>query len=122
MREIAERYFKMWLTKNFHGLDEIFADNIYYSECYGPEYVGIDEMWQWINGWLSHGDVLTWDILDFFSSGNKAVARWYFKCNYDGKTDGFDGVTVFEFKDEKIVSLREFQSKSEHIRPYKTAE
>ena len=52
-------------------------------------------------------------------SDNIAIVEWYFKCNYDGTVDGFDGVTIAEFDaDGKIYNLKEFQSKAEHYYPY----
>ena len=50
-------------------------------------------------------------------SGNTAVVEWYFKCDYEGNVDGFDGATIAEFDaDMRICDLKEFQSKAEHIR------
>lgn len=48
-----------------------------------------------------------------------AVVEWYFRCNYEGNVDSFDGVTIAEFDDDiKICNLKEFQLKSEHYYPY----
>lgn len=45
--------------------------------------------------------------------------EWYFKCDYEGNVDGFDGVTIAESDgDMKICGLKEFQSKTEHYYPY----
>ena len=45
--------------------------------------------------------------------------EWFFQCSYDGNIDGFDGVSIIEFDEKgKIKSVKEFQSKSEHIFPY----
>lgn len=38
MEEIIRNYFSCWLNKDEKPLTDIFADNIIYSECYGPEY------------------------------------------------------------------------------------
>ena len=47
------------------------------------------------------------------------IVEWYFKCNYDGKADGFDSATIADFdNDMKILKLCEFQSKAEHCYPY----
>jgi len=41
------------------------------------------------------------------------------KCEYDNNISGFDGVSIIEFNDEnKIVLIKEFQSKAEHTHPY----
>ena len=49
------------------------------------------------------------------------IVEWYFKCNYDGRVDDFDGVTIADFdNDMKILKLCEFQSKAEHYYPYES--
>lgn len=59
------------------------------------------------------------DIKRVIISGNTAVVEWYFKCDYAGNEDGFDGVPIAEFDEHmKIYDLKEFQSKSEHYCPY----
>mgnify|MGYP000270516664 CR=1 FL=1 len=51
--------------------------------------------------------------------GNCTVAEWYFECEFGGVRDEFNGVSIILFNpDEKIVSLKEFQSKSKHYQPY----
>ena len=45
-----ERYFNMWLSKDGSSLNEIFDKNIIYSECYGPEYRGIEQIVKWFDG------------------------------------------------------------------------
>ncbi|MDF2943852.1 MAG: nuclear transport factor 2 family protein [Herbinix sp.] len=116
-----QNYFNMWLTKSTTGIDAIFDDNIIYSECYGPEYNGIEQVKRWFSDWCSHGTVLEWHIKQFINQDKKTVVEWYFKCNYDGVINGFDGVSLIEFNNnEKIYSIREFQSKAEHYFPYST--
>ena len=51
---------------------------------------------------------------------NTVVVEWYFKCDYEGNVDGFDGATIAKFDDShKIYDLKEFQSKAEHYQPYR---
>ena len=119
MKEIIELYFKCWLEKDSSKLENIFADDIVYSECYGPEYTGIEQIYLWFTDWNNKGTVLQWVIKDVVEKNETLIVEWYFECDYDGNTDGFDGVTVAKFnKENKIYSLKEFQSKSEHYYPY----
>lgn len=63
--------------------------------------------------------MLEWTIKEVYRDGDALIAVWYFLCDYEGSIGGFDGVTIARFdSDEKIASLREFQSKAEHILPY----
>lgn len=119
MKKIMEMYFRCWLTKDGSNLADIFADDIVYSECYGPEYVGIQQVIKWFREWNLKGSVLQWDIKDVIEQDNKVMVEWYFKCEYEGSIDGFDGVTIAKFdNNRKIYELKEFQSKAEHYYPY----
>ena len=117
--QIIKKYFKSWLDNNCSVLKDIFDSNVSYSECYGPEYHGIDTVATWFKEWNKRGKVLAWDIKQFIHQGNITVVEWYFKCRYDGEIEEFDGVSLIEFNDNNyIVSLKEFQSKIPHYYPY----
>lgn len=118
---IIERYFFMWLNKDGSMLKDIFDDNIIYSECYGPEYNGINQIVKWFNDWNEHNTVLKWDITQCIHHGNTTVAEWYFQCNCKGNVTGFNGVSIVTFGlNGKITEIKEFQSKAEHYFPYGT--
>ena len=119
MEDVIRKYFQCWLDKDINAVKSIFSEDIVYSECYGPVYKGIGLIIRWFEDWNQKGTVLQWDIKRVIVSGNTAVVEWYFKCNYKGNVDGFDGVTIAEFDaDIKICDLKEFQSKVEHYCPY----
>ncbi len=116
---LVENYFKAWIEKDADILKTIFSDEIIYSECYGPEYHGIQQVLKWLIDWNKAGTVLEWSIKRFVSEGNTTVVEWYFKCNYNNVIDGFDGVSMIDFDgNQKIKVLKEFQSKAEHYFPY----
>lgn len=118
-REIVKTYFAAWLSKEADVLPVVFANDIVYSECYGPEYRGLNQIQRWFADWNSRGTVLQWDIKNMIEAGHIACVEWYFRCEYDGVIDGFDGISWIEFDDQgKIGALREFQSKAEHCFPY----
>ena len=119
MEKIIRQYFDCWLKKDIAPLKEIFADNVVYTECYGPQYQGLDQVLRWFREWNEKGTVLKWDIKQVLTQGNTLAAEWYFECNYDGAVSGFDGVTLAVFdRDGKIASLKEFESKAQHHHPY----
>ena len=118
-QSIVEIYFDAWLSKDGTVLSKIFTDNVIYSECYGPEYHGLHQIQQWFADWNQRGTVLCWDIKNMIVCGNMLCVEWYFRCEYDGVEDGFDGVSWIEFDESgRIAALREFQSKAEHCFPY----
>lgn len=119
--DVIGRWFEAWLRQDAAGLEELFAPDAVYSECYGPEYHGLPQIRQWFADWNQRGRVLQWDIRRIRHCGETAVAEWYFCCDYGGNVDGFDGVSLIDFDREgKIAALREFQSKAEHCFPYET--
>ena len=117
--DMIRNYFQAWIDNDISVLDQIFSEDIVYSECYGPEYRGLQQIKRWFADWNKRGRVLQWNIKQILRQGSVVVAEWYFQCEYEGVADGFDGVTIAELDDSaKIRSLKEFQSKAEHYFPY----
>lgn len=118
--KIIKRYFECWITGDISILEKTFDKNVIYSECYGPEYNGLEVIQKWFDDWHKRGEVLVWDIKQFLHQDNKTSVEWYFKCKYDRKIGEFDGMSLIEFNDKNyIVNLKEFQSKIPHYYPYK---
>lgn len=117
--QIIKNYFEAWLSKKDLKLKETFDSKVIYNECYGPEYRGLEIIEKWFEDWNKRGTVLVWDIKQYIHQGNMTVVEWYFKCEYDGDLGEFDGVSLIEFNaDNKIVNLKEFQSKIPHYYIY----
>ena len=113
-------YFDAWLNKNPAPLPELFAADAVYTESYGPQYRSLAEIQRWFDDWNARGTVTQWDIRRLIRQGNTVAVEWYFACVYDGEAGAFDGVSVVEFDAEgKICALREYQSKAEHVHPYR---
>jgi len=108
--KIIKEYFKAWLKNESHNFDDIFSKGIYYSECYGPKYRGIEEIKRWFLEWNKIGRVLNWDILSFIHSNEKTVVEWYFRCDYKNEIGEFKGVSIIDWEEGKISSVKEFQS------------
>jgi hypothetical protein len=118
-KEIIKQYFNSWMDKNINIIEKYFSQNIKYVECYGPEYDGKDQIIQWFNDWQKENNVLQWSIKQFFSQNNIMIVEWFFEYETKINKDSFDGVSIIEFdKNNKIITIREFQSKSEHYFPY----
>lgn len=116
---IIKKYFKSWIDEDIQVVKDIFSDNIVYTECYGPRYLGIEQILKWFTKWHEKGKVLEWTIREVVEEDNTIVVEWYFKYDYNNKIDAFDGVTIAVFDDKmKIFRLSEFESKAEHYYPY----
>ncbi|WP_052429562.1 nuclear transport factor 2 family protein [Paenibacillus borealis] len=117
--QIIRNYFRSWIDKDNTVLGKIFGPNIIYTECYGPEYHGLDTITKWFDDWNTRGTVLVWTIKQFIHQGSMTAVEWYFKCEYESETEAFDGVSLIEFNpDNLIVNVKEFQSKTPHYYPY----
>ena len=121
MKDHIRAYFDCWLTKDASKLSELFAENVVYTESYGPEYCGISQILRWFTAWIQVGTVLKWDIKQLIEQDTRCAVEWYFQCEYDHEISAFDGVSIITFDEQKrITSVKEFQSKAEHIYPYAT--
>jgi ketosteroid isomerase-like protein len=117
--QIIREYFNAWIENTVSILPALLAEDIAYSECYGPEYHGLEQILQWFSDWHGKGKVLEWRIKQFIHQKDIVAAEWYFECDYENNTDGFDGVSIIAFnQDNKITSVKEFQSKARHYYPY----
>jgi hypothetical protein len=117
--EIVKQYFNSWIDKNINFIEKYISQNIKYVECYGPEYNGKDQIIQWFNDWQKENNVLQWNIKRLFNQDNTIIVEWFFEYETKTNKDSFDGVSIIEFdKSNKIIMIKEFQSKSEHYFPY----
>ena len=117
--QIIRNYFRAWLSPNLEVVQNTFDENAIYSECYGPVYRNKKEIISWFENWNKQGKVIAWPIERLIINGDTSIAEWHVKCNYQGKISEFDGVSIIEFNDQnKIISVKEYQSKSKHYYPY----
>lgn len=106
-----KQYFNMWITRDFSELDTLFAKNIFYTECIGTVYQGLDEVHRWINHLTPRQYVDQWTIHDVFELPSVCVVTWYFEA-HEQQTYAFEGCSIIEFDSQaKISSIREFESK-----------
>ena len=118
-KQIIRDYFQAWLKPNIEVIKSIFDKNATYSESYGPIYRNKDEIISWFKNWNKQGKVIAWPIKRILIKSNTCIVEWHFKCNYQKKISEFDGVSIIDFNDQnKIISVKEYQSKSQHYYPY----
>lgn len=118
-KQIIRDYFQAWLKPNIEVIKSIFDKNATYSECYGPIYRNKKEIISWFEKWNKQGKVIAWPIEKILINENTCIVEWDFKCNYQKKISEFDGVSIIDFNDQnKIISVKEYQSKSQHYYPY----
>ena len=116
---IIKKYFQSWTTRDFSNLDTYFDEKIIYRECYGPIYIGLDELHQFIDNMMNRQKVLNWRIDKILPTDkNTYTVLWYFHAVEHTEYD-FDGASIIQFKDNKIIDVAEYQSKHETFRPFK---
>jgi len=113
-------WFDMWLKKQDLGIADIFTNDAVYIESWGPEYKGTEKIKHWFTEWNTLGNVLAWDIKQFFHKGNQTIVEWYFKNTMNnGQVEAFDGVSIIEWtKYGKIRFLKEFGCSINNYDPY----
>ena len=112
-------YFNSWLKKDFSNLDSWFSQDVYYRECYGATYEGLDELKAYINSKSKEQTVLKWDIYNIEQTDTgKFVVTWYFDA-VEKEEYCFYGVSLIEFTRNKIKKVVEYSTKHETFRPFK---
>ena len=122
--EIIRLWFKMWVTQQDLGIDDIFLDNIIYIESWCPKYENRQTVKHWFNEWNTRGKVLAWDIKQFFHKDNQTIVEWHFNCKMnEEKVKEFDGISLIDWTvDNKIKTLKEFSCSCNNYNPYKESE
>jgi len=119
---IIRNCFSGWIEKDLAIFAACFAENAVYIESWGPAYRGRADIISWFEDWTRENRVLEWQLKTFYHAETVCICEWYFECECGGKIDGFNGVSIVNFNaSEKIVSLREFQSKTPNFFPYDKA-
>ncbi|MFV0394896.1 MAG: hypothetical protein ACK5LC_10955, partial [Coprobacillaceae bacterium] len=91
---IIKEWFTSWKTTEYNDFNTIFSKDIYYSESWGPEYYGVDEIKRWKVKWHTHSSLNEWIIKNIIHTDTYSTVEWYFSCNdKEGKQD-FDGVSI----------------------------
>ena len=117
---VIKNCFGSWITKDVSTFLNSFADEAVYIESWGPAYRNKKHIEAWFVEWNKENEVLQWEIKGFYHSENTCICEWYFKCKCGGNVDGFNGVSLITFNEEdKIILLKEYQSKTPNIYPYK---
>jgi len=121
--KIIRLWFDMWLRQTDLGMNDIFTEDIVYTESWGPKYEDRATVRHWFTEWNSRGKVAVWDIKQYFHTESQTAVEWYFKAKMNnGRSDEFDGMTLIEWtEDNKIKSLKEFACNIDNYNPYQNS-
>jgi len=118
--KIIQLWFDMWIKQKDLGIDEIFTEDVIYTESWSPKYENRETVKLWFNEWNNRGMVIDWTIKQFFHKGNQTIVEWYFKNKMNnGSIEDFDGISLIVWTDDnKIKELKEFGCNRNNYNPY----
>lgn len=117
--ECVRRYMAAWQHADEEAAVSALSADVCIIESHGPVYEGIRQVRQWFRSWCRVGQVLQWDALRFWHQGNETIVKWHFRHTYKGVESSFNGLSLLRFSpDGLIVSMEEYQAKTEHCMPY----
>lgn len=93
-----------------------------YEECYGPVYVGTDELHRWVDHMLSRQTVTAWDIhsIEPDQSDETLFVSWTFSAT-EGEDYTFDGISRIHFdSDGRIDHVKEYRADHDQHRPFES--
>ena len=109
-----------YLDQQDMGIDDIFTEDVIYTESWSPQYNNRKTVKHWFQEWNTRGKVVIWEIKQFFHKGDQTVVEWYFKNEMNnGDIEEFDGISLVEWtEDNKIKALKEFGCNRNTYNPY----
>ena len=122
--KIIRLWFDMWLTQQDLGIDEIFTEDVVYTESWGGNYEDCNTVKHWFHEWNTRGKVISWEIKQFFHKDDQTIVEWYFKNEMlTGGKEEFDGMSLIKWTtDNKIRSLTEFGCNRNNYNPYQNGD
>ena len=122
---MIEQYFQSWIQQDVALFLSTLSPSITVQECYGPVYVGTEEVRQWFVDWHTgngEGKVTGWTILKILcdESQHMAAVEWDFTCRYGGESGTFFGASIFQLDQTAIIRIQEYKMEKEQCRPYKS--
>jgi ubiquinone/menaquinone biosynthesis C-methylase UbiE len=110
--ELITAYIEGWQTNDPTRVINTLAPDCVIIESHGPTYRGLETASRWIVGWMGTGHTVDrWDVTSFcFDDAERIAAfEWRFACTVDGVHYEIDGISIAEFRNNKIASLREYR-------------
>lgn len=118
--ETIKVWFDMWLSDDVMPMNALFTEDVVYTECWGNQYFGKEEIGRWFQDWHKNNRMNIWKVNRFMHTEDKTIVEWHMEAlAKNGTTRWMDGVYIVEWdENEQIKSLREYGANSRMIRPY----
>ena len=86
--KIIRLWFDMWLYQKDMGIDDIFAEDVLYTESWCPQYSNRKTVKHWFQEWNTRGKVVVWEIKQFFHKENQtSVYKGYKRDKIEMRVD-----------------------------------
>ncbi|KAF1296738.1 hypothetical protein BAU15_08815 [Enterococcus sp. JM4C] len=121
-KELFVKYTQSWIKKDVSLFLSLLNNNVHVTECFGASYRNKNECEQWFRHWndTETNGVREWSILfhSYDDELNTSTFEWFFDYKYKGESNCFNGVTLLIAEDNLIMSIKEFEAKSDVYYPY----
>jgi ketosteroid isomerase-like protein len=108
-KRLVDSYVGGWRDGDRERILRTLDEDCVVVESYGPVHRGKARVGQWIEAWFGEGNTVdAWEVTSLFVAGSRAAFEWRFGCTYHGERAAFEGASVVEFSDGRIVRLREY--------------
>ncbi|MDR1605854.1 MAG: nuclear transport factor 2 family protein [Streptococcaceae bacterium] len=116
-QHIINDWFQAWHQPDWANFEQIFDTEVYYSECWGPEYQGISQVKTWFKHWHSKSKLLVWEITAIHHVQAHTFVTWHFACQSDHKTIAFEGLSDIQWTGLKVKLVKEYSSQLPKYNP-----
>ena len=108
--DLIHEYVDAWKSGDASRVERIVTPDCEVIESHGPTFTGRGEIRSWIEEWTRRSSVVTrWDLQEIVHAGARASVEWRFECVDLQTRYVIDGVSMFEFRDGLIASIREYR-------------
>ena len=67
IKKTIRLWFDMWLYQKDMGIDDIFTEDVLYTESWCPQYSNRKTIKHWFQEWNTHGKVVIWEIRQYLT-------------------------------------------------------
>ena len=102
-------YIEGWIAGNREQILSTLDSACVVIESYGPTYRGKEMVGRWIDSWFAPGNIVNrWEVTSLYTVDESCFLEWIFECTYEGSRSSFEGASLAQVRQGKIISLREY--------------
>ncbi|MCC2645391.1 MAG: putative cytosolic protein [Burkholderiales bacterium] len=109
---LLETYIAGWKQNDINAIIEPLHNEVIVIESHGPKYIGVSSIELWFKMWKKADSyVKKWDILSsrYCEDSRSLFCEWDFECVSLNKVYAMLGISVVQFRENKISFLHEYK-------------